>query len=138
MIFPKFSRPSSTKMSEISINTVKYIDEVEQKNLLTTCTTKLCRFYRVSLHCFDFRQKKFRECHPPFINSPFITFAKVGQLLLYTGILCLENYGKQHVLIHLRHLDLFFYEILIIDSNIVVHFYERSTKDSLIRAKSLN
>ena len=107
MIFPKFSRPSSTKMSEISINTVKYIDEVEQKNFLTTCTTKLCRFYRVSLHCFDFRQK-IPRMPPPFINSPFITFAKVGQLLLYTGISCLENYGKQHVLRHLRHLNLFF------------------------------
>ena len=57
-------------MSEISMNTVKNIDEVEQINLLTTSTTKLHRYYRVTLHFLDFHQKNFPEIPtPPFINS---------------------------------------------------------------------
>ena len=50
-------------MSEISVNTVENIDEVEQIIFLTTCTTKLLRCYRVTLHSLD--------VHPPFINSRF-------------------------------------------------------------------
>ena len=72
-------------MSEISINTVEYIDEVEQIILLTTCATKLHRYYRVTLHSLYFPQKwisknppqnEFRKSTPSFINPPFITFAR--------------------------------------------------------------
>ena len=35
-------------MSEISIDTEENIDEVEQKSMQTTFTTKLHRYYRVS------------------------------------------------------------------------------------------
>ena len=77
-VFPKFSRPSWTKMSEISINTVENIDEIDQIILLTTCTTKLHRYYRVTLHFLDFHQKNFPEIPPPpFITPPFITFTRV-------------------------------------------------------------
>ena len=41
MIFLKFSRPSWSKMSDISMNSVENIDGVEQIYLLTTCTAKL-------------------------------------------------------------------------------------------------
>ena len=56
-IFSKFARPSCTKMSEISINTVERVDEVEQKCLLITCTTKLHRYHFITF--------------PPFITPPF-------------------------------------------------------------------
>ena len=70
-VFPKFSRPSWTKMSEISINTVENIAEVEQIILLTTCTTKLHSYYRVTLHFFYFHQKIFPEIPtPPFYYHP--------------------------------------------------------------------
>ena len=72
-VFPKFSRPSWTKMSEISINTVENIDEIDQIILLTTCTTKLHRYYRVTLHFLDFHQQVF----PQISSPPFITFARV-------------------------------------------------------------
>ena len=65
-VFPKFSRPKGTKMSEIAINIVENIDEVEQIVFLTTCTTKLHRYYRVTLHFLDFHQKNFPEIPPPF------------------------------------------------------------------------
>ena len=59
-------------MSEISINTVENIDEIDQIILLTTCATKLHRYYRVTLHFLDFHQKNFPEIPPPpFINPPF-------------------------------------------------------------------
>ena len=61
MIFPTFFRPSWTKMNEISINTVENIDEVDQIIFLTTCTTKLHRYYRVTLQFLDFHQKNFPE-----------------------------------------------------------------------------
>ena len=72
--FLKFSRPSWTKMSEISINTVGKIDEVEQKNLLITCTAKLYIDIMVLPYIFRFSPKRFSEnsTHPPFI-----TFARV-------------------------------------------------------------
>ena len=54
-------------MSEIFINTVENIDEVEQIILLTTCTTKLHRYYRVTLHFLDFHQKNFPEIPPPLL-----------------------------------------------------------------------
>ena len=54
MIFPKFSRPIWTKMSKISTNTEVNIDEVEQKTLLTICTRKLHRCYRVTLNFWIF------------------------------------------------------------------------------------
>ena len=57
MIYPKFSEKSWTQMSEMSINTVKNIDEVEQICLLTSFTTKLHRYYRVTLHFLDFHKK---------------------------------------------------------------------------------
>ena len=54
-------------MSEISINTVENIDKIDQIILLTTCTTKLQRYYRVTLHFLDFDQKKFPEIAPPLL-----------------------------------------------------------------------
>ena len=45
-------------MSEISINTVKNIDEIDQIILLTTCTTKLHRYYRITLHFLDFPKSR--------------------------------------------------------------------------------
>ena len=51
--FPKVAQ-GCTKMSEISVNTVENIDEVEQKSFLNTCTTKLHRYYRVTLHLLYF------------------------------------------------------------------------------------
>ena len=51
-------------MSEISINTVENIDEVEQKSLLITCTKKLQRYYRVTLHFLDFR-----KFHHPLLST---------------------------------------------------------------------
>ena len=68
MIFPKFSRRIRTKVNKISINTEVNIDEVEQKTLLTIGTTKLHRYFRVTLHFLDFHQKiseKFTSfCYP--------------------------------------------------------------------------
>ena len=55
-------------MSEISINTVENIDEIVQIILLTTYTTKLQRYYRVTLHILDFHRKFFPEIPPPFIT----------------------------------------------------------------------
>ena len=73
-VFPKFSRPSWTNMSEISINTVENIDEIDQIVLLTTCTTKLHRYYRVTLHFWIFTNQNFGKFH----HTPsFITFARV-------------------------------------------------------------
>ena len=59
-------------MSEISMNAEENIDEVEQKSLLTTFTTKLHRYYRDTIHFLDFHQKKFLETPPPH-PLPFIT-----------------------------------------------------------------
>ena len=70
--FPKIFRPILTKMSKISINTEVNIDEVEQKTLLTICTTKLHRYYRVTLHFLDFHQKIFPKITPPFIKHPLL------------------------------------------------------------------
>ena len=53
-------------MSEISINTVENMDEVDQIILLTTFTTKLDRYYRVTLHFLDFHQQVFPQIPPPF------------------------------------------------------------------------
>ena len=50
---------------QISINTVENIDEVDQIIFLTTCTTKLHRYYRVTLHFLDFQQKNF---FPKFVR----------------------------------------------------------------------
>ena len=66
MIFPKFSRPSWTKMSEISRNAAEDIGKIEQINVLTTSTTKLHRYYRVTLYLLDFHQKHFRKIPTPF------------------------------------------------------------------------
>ena len=60
-------------MSEISINTVENIAEVEQIILLTTCTTKLHSYYRVTLHFFYFHQKNFPEIPPaPLLLPPLL------------------------------------------------------------------
>ena len=74
IIFPDFSRPSWTKISEISINAVANINEVEQISLLFTCITKLHRYCRVTLHFFGFSPKNFLKILPSstFINPPFI------------------------------------------------------------------
>ena len=66
-IFPKFSRLIRTKVNKISKNTEVNIDKVEQKTLLTIGTTKLHRYYRVTLHFLDFHQKKFPEIPPPLL-----------------------------------------------------------------------
>ena len=46
-------------MSKISTNTEVNIDEVEQKTLLTICTTKLHRCYSVTLHFCILTKKLF-------------------------------------------------------------------------------
>ena len=48
-------------MSEIPINTVENIAEVEQIMLLITCTTKSNRYYRITLHFLDFHQRMFHK-----------------------------------------------------------------------------
>ena len=78
-VFQKFSRPNWTKMSEISINTLENIDEVDQIILLTTCTTKLHRYYRITLHFLDFHQKIFSWNSTPLLLTPlFIAFTRVN------------------------------------------------------------
>ena len=52
-------------MSEISINTVENIDEIDQIILLTTCTTKLHSYYRVTLHFF-------------YVHNAHVTTFRVG------------------------------------------------------------
>ena len=54
-------------MSEISRDTSETINEVEQIILLTTCTTKSHRYYRVTLHFLDFQQKKFSLLTTPLL-----------------------------------------------------------------------
>ena len=77
MIFPKFSRQICTKVNKISVNTEVNIDEVEQKTLLTICTTKL-HICWVTLYYWIFT-KKISKILPPFCYPPpFITFARVG------------------------------------------------------------
>ena len=71
--FPKiFQAKSWTKMSKMSINTVKQIDEVEQISLLTTCTIQnFIDIIRLSYSFLIF---------PEIISGnplPFITFARV-------------------------------------------------------------
>ena len=70
MIFPKFSRRIRTKVNKISINTEVNIDEVEQKTLLTIGTTKLHRYFRVTLHFLDFHQKNFGKFHLLLLPLP--------------------------------------------------------------------
>ena len=66
-------------MSEISINTEENINEVEQKSLLTTCTTTLLRYDKGYPTFFGFSPKRFSEISTlPFINPlPFITFLRL-------------------------------------------------------------
>ena len=60
-------------MSEISINAVDIIDEVEQKSLLITCTAKLHRYYGVTLNFLDFHQKNFPNIPPlPLSLTPLL------------------------------------------------------------------
>ena len=87
MIFPKFSRPIWTKISKIFINTEVNIDEVEQKTLLTICTTKLHRCYRVTLHFLDFHQKRFPKSPPLLLPSQeYITI-----VIMYEQKKCYKN-----------------------------------------------
>ena len=60
------------------MNTVENIDEVEQIILLTTCTTKLHRYYRVTLHFLNFYQNFFLKIQlSPSINpQPFYYLRK--------------------------------------------------------------
>ena len=58
-------------LSEISINKVENIDEVEQKSLLTTCTTKLHRYYKVTLYILDFHRNFLSKIPPSFIIPPY-------------------------------------------------------------------
>ena len=65
-IFPELE-VSRTKMSEISLNTVENVDEVEQKSLLITCAAKLHRYHWVTLHFLYFLRKDFPKIPPtPF------------------------------------------------------------------------
>ena len=61
-------------MSEISLNTVENIGEVEQISLLTTCTTKLHIHYKVTLHYF--LQKEIPKIPLPFYYPPFYYLGK--------------------------------------------------------------
>ena len=73
-----FPRPIWTKMSKISTYTDINIYEVEQKTLLTICTTKLHICYRVTLHFWIFTKKISKILRPFCYPPPFITFARVG------------------------------------------------------------
>ena len=53
----------------MNTKTVENIYEVEQISLLTTYTTKLRRYYRVTLHYLNFRQKISENSTPPVITS---------------------------------------------------------------------
>ena len=53
-------------MSEKPINTVENIDKVEQISLITTCTTRIHRYYGVTLHFYGFSPKKFPKIPRPF------------------------------------------------------------------------
>ena len=78
--FPKIFRAKLNKRSEISINTVKNIYEVEQKSLLVTFTAKWHRYYGVSLHFLDFHRKDFPKIQPTLFlltPPPFINFTRV-------------------------------------------------------------
>ena len=58
---------------EISVNTEENIAEVEQKSLLTNCTTKLLRYYGVTLHFLDFHQKNVPKIPPlPVLLTPLL------------------------------------------------------------------
>ena len=65
-------------MSEKSMNTVEHTDEVEQISLLSSCTTKLHRYNRVTLLIFI--KKNFLKIQPtpPFYYPPLITFMRVS------------------------------------------------------------
>ena len=76
-------------MSEISINAVENIDEIEQIFLLITCTTKLDRYYRVTLHFFNHLVISKNICS---ISSMFSTvFIDISLSFVPLG---LENFGK--------------------------------------------
>ena len=96
MIFPKFSRQIRTKVNKISINTEVNIDEVEQKTLLTICTTKLHIYYRVTLHLLDFHQNIFPKIPPPFYYpSPFYY---IRESMLYQVQLITEIRNKKELI----------------------------------------
>ena len=59
------------------MNTVENIDEVEQISLLTTCTTRLHRSYRVTLHFLEIHQNISEISIPLLLDPPYITFTRV-------------------------------------------------------------
>ena len=59
------------------MNTVENIDEVEQISLLTTCTTRLHRSYRVTLHFLEIHQNISEISTPLLLDPPYITFTRV-------------------------------------------------------------
>ena len=59
-------------MSEKSMNTVEHTDEVEQISLLNSCTTKLHRYNRVTLHFLNFHHKNFQNSTTPFVTPKVI------------------------------------------------------------------
>ena len=74
VIFLKCLGQSWTKKSEMSMKTVKNVDEFEQICLLTTCTTKLHSYNRVTTDFLDFQQKKSKNSTHPFYypSSPLL------------------------------------------------------------------
>ena len=64
------------------MNTLENIDEVDQMILLTTCTTKLHRYYRVTLQFLDFHKKIFCKISPPFANRPILPLREEGSTLI--------------------------------------------------------
>ena len=87
-------------MGEISIKTVKNIDEIDHIILPTTYTTKLQRYSRLTLHILDFHQKNFPGIPPPPLLLPSREYPYHGILhaipngipyLLVTRRLFIEN-----------------------------------------------
>ena len=64
MIFPKFSRPSWTKMSEISVNTVKQVNAFEQIGFANHFYYKITVFIEVQNIFGLFTHLNFKRFHP--------------------------------------------------------------------------
>ena len=59
-------------MSEKSMNTVEHTDEVEQISLLSSCTTKLHRYNRVTLLIFIKKKLSENSTHTPLLLPPLL------------------------------------------------------------------
>ena len=75
------------------MNTVENIDEVEQISLLTTCTTRLHRSYRVTLHFLEIHQNISEISTPLLLDPPLYYFHKSRQSRQKNKIsFCLMHY----------------------------------------------